>query len=159
MGRCVAPCAGSVSAEEYRALVKQAEWVLDGNIKATIEALESDMTYAAEIMEFERAAAIRDSIRALKHLTEKQKVVADVKVMRDVFAVHTSETEGVLAMLSIRGGALINKNEFVLSSSELSDSEDAIALIANYYDTAGNIPREVMLDFELERDDLEHLSE
>ena len=159
MGRCVAPCAGGMSSEEYRALVKQAEWVLDGNIKATIESLEADMTYAAEIMEFERAASIRDSIRALKHLTEKQKVVADVKVMRDVFAVYTSETEGVLAMLSIRGGALINKNEFVLSSSELSDSEDAIALIANYYDTAGNIPREVMLDFELERDDLELLSE
>ena len=159
MGRCVAPCTGSVSSEEYRALVKQAEWVLDGNVKGVLEVLTREMTEAAEEMEFERAAALRDSIRAIEGLREKQKVVADARVMRDVFAVYTSETEGVLAMLSIRGGALVNKNEFILSSSELSGGEDAISLIANYYDTAGNIPREVMLDFPLERDDLELLSE
>lgn len=159
MGRCVAPCAGGVSSEEYRALVKQAEWVLDGNIKGTLEVLRRDMEEAAEDMEFERAAALRDSIRAIEGLREKQKVVADAKVMRDVFAVYTSETEGVLAMLSIRGGALINKNEFILSHTELSGGEDAISLIADYYDTAGNIPREVMLDFPLERDDIELLSE
>ncbi len=159
MGRCVAPCTGTVGSEEYRALVKQAEWVLDGNVRAVIESLRSEMAEAAENMEFERAAALRDSIRAIEGLKEKQKVVADVKVMRDVFAAYTSETEGVLAMLSIRGGALVNKNEFILSSTELSGAEDAISLIANYYDTAGNIPREVMLDFPLERDDIELLSE
>ena len=159
MGRCVAPCTGAVSSEEYRALVKQAEWVLDGNIKGTLDVLRRDMEFAAEEMEFERAAALRDAIRAIEGLREKQKVVADAKVMRDVFAVYTSETEGVLAMLSIRGGALINKNEFILSHTELSGGEDAISLIADYYDTAGNIPREVMLDFPLERDDIELLSE
>ncbi|MBR7116520.1 MAG: excinuclease ABC subunit UvrC [Clostridia bacterium] len=159
MGRCVSPCAGGVDPEEYRALVKQAEWVLDGNIKTTLDTLRRDMEEAAEEMEFERAAQLRDSIRAIEALRQKQKVVADTKVMRDVFAIHTSDTEGVLAMLSIRGGALINKNEFILSSSELSDAEDAVSLIANYYDTAGNIPREVMLDFALEREDIELLSE
>ena len=101
MGRCVAPCTGSVSSEEYRALVKQAEWVLDGNVKGVLEVLTREMTEAAEEMEFERAAALRDSIRAIEGLREKQKVVADARVMRDVFAVYTSETEGVLAMLSI----------------------------------------------------------
>ncbi|MBR2930173.1 MAG: excinuclease ABC subunit UvrC [Clostridia bacterium] len=159
MGRCVAPCTGGVSSEEYRALVKQAEWVLDGNVKATLESIKRDMEYASEMMEFERAAALRDSMRALEHLTEKQKVVADLKVMRDVFAIYTTECDGVLAMLSIRGGALINKNEFILSSSELNGAEDAISLIANYYDTAGNVPKEVMLDFPLEREDIELLSE
>ncbi len=159
MGRCVAPCAGGVSAEEYRALVKQAEWVLDGNIKGALDMLSREMLEAAEAMEFERAASLRDSIRAIEGLREKQKVVADTKVMRDVFAIHTSEVEGVLAMLSIRGGALVNKNEFILSSSELTGGEDAISLIANYYDTAGNIPREVMLDFPLEREDIELLSD
>ncbi len=159
MGRCVAPCAGGVSAEEYRALVKCAEWVLDGNIKATVETLRRDMEYAAEEMEFERAAAIRDSINALGALVEKQKVVADEKVMRDVFAVYTGEAECVLSMLSVRGGALVNKNQFILSSADFSGSEDAVSLIADYYDTAGNIPREVVLDFELSESDLELLSE
>ena len=159
MGSCVAPCAGGVSPEEYRALVKCAEWVLDGNIKGTVSSLTREMEYAAEEMEFERAAQIRDSIRALGALVEKQKVVADEKVMRDVFAVYIGETESVLAMLSVRGGALVNKNEFVLSLADFSSDEDAVSLIADYYDTAGNIPREIMLDFELSEDDLSLLSE
>ncbi len=159
MGRCVAPCAGSVSSEEYRALVKCAEWVLDGNIKGTVSSLTREMESAAEDMEFERAAQLRDSIRALGALVEKQKVVADEKVMRDVFAVYIGETESVLSMLSIRGGALVNKNQFVLSHVDFSSQDDAVALIADYYDTAGNIPREIMLDFELSEDERELLSE
>lgn len=159
MGRCIAPCAGGVSAVEYRSLVRCAEAVLDGNVKKTLEMLSAEMTEAAENMEFERAAALRDSIRALEILSEKQKVVADAKVNRDVFSLYTSETEGVLAILSIRGGALVNKNEFVLSLSELTSPEDALSLIVSYYDTSGAVPREVMVDFELSDDDTELLSE
>ena len=159
MGRCIAPCAGGVSSVEYRALVRCAETVLDGNVKKTLEMLTFDMTEAAENMEFERAAALRDSIRALEMLSEKQKVVADARVNRDVFSLYTSETEGVLAILSIRGGALVNKNEFVLSLSELTSPEDALSLIVSYYDTSGAAPREVMLDFELSEDDMSLLSE
>ena len=159
MGRCVAPCTGKVSAEEYRALVKCAEWVLDGNIKGTVSSLTREMEFAAEEMEFERAAQLRDSIRALGALVEKQKVVADEKVMRDVFAVYIGETESVLSMLSVRGGALVNKNQFILSLADFNSEEDAVALIADYYDTAGNIPREIMLDFELSDDDISLLAE
>ena len=159
MGRCVAPCAGGVSAEEYRALVKCAEWVLDGNIKGTVSSLTREMEFAAEEMEFERAAQLRDSIRALGSLVEKQKVVADEKVMRDVFAVYIGETESVLSMLSIRGGALVNKNQFILSLADFNSEEDAVSLIADYYDTAGNIPREIMLDFDISDDDIALLSE
>lgn len=159
MGRCVAPCAGGVSREEYRALVKCAEWVLDGNIKATVTSLTREMEFAAEEMEFERAAQLRDSIKALGALVEKQKVVADEKVMRDVFAVYIGETESVLSMLSIRGGALVNKNQFILSLADFNSEEDAVSLIADYYDTAGNIPREIMLDFDIGEDDLALLSE
>ena len=159
MGRCVAPCTGKVSSEEYRALVKCAEWVLDGNIKSTVEILTRDMESAAEDMEFEKAASLRDSIYALRGLAEKQKVVADERVMRDVFAVYTGETESVLAVLSIRGGALVNKNEFILSLAEFSDVDDAVSLIVDYYDTSGNIPREVMLGFAIDEDDAALLGE
>ena len=159
MGRCVAPCTGKVSSEEYRAQVRCAEWVLDGNVKETREMLRRDMEDASENMDFERAAAIRDSIYALEKLSEKQKVVADEHVNRDVFALYTSETEGVLAMLSIRSGALVNKNEFILSLSELTGADDAISLIADYYDGVGTVPREIMLDFPISEDDIALLSE
>ena len=159
MGRCIAPCAGGVSAVEYRALVRCAESVLDGNVKKTTEMLTAEMYAASEDMQYERAAALRDSIRALSSLCEKQKVVADAKVNRDVFSLYTSETEGVLALLSIRGGALVNKNEFILSLGELTTPEDALSLIVSYYDGAANPPKEIMVDFDLGEEDIALLSE
>ena len=158
MGRCIAPCAGGIEGAEYRALVKCAEWVLAGNVSATRELLLSSMDKAAENLEFERAAEIRDSIRALERLGEKQKVVADSKVNRDVFALYSSEAESILAMLTIRDGSLINKNEFPLTEKELS-GEDIISIIADYYDIHGSAPKEIMLDFPLEDEEISLLSE
>ena len=62
-------------------------------------------------------------------------------------------------MLSVRGGALVNKNEFILSSSELTGAEDAVSLIADFYDSHGSVPKEVMLDFDISDDDISLLSE
>ncbi len=159
MGRCIAPCAGGVDREEYLRLVRCAEWVLDGNVKGTVESLTAQMELASENMEFERAIMLRDSIRAIERLSEKQKVVADAKVNRDVFAIYTSPLESVLAVLTVRDGLLVKKNEFILSLAELTSGEDALSLIADYYDTGGGIPREVMLDFELSEEDVQLLSE
>ena len=159
MGRCIAPCTGRVSAIEYRSQVRLAEYVLDGNIKETKSALTLEMQEASDNMEFERAAVLRDSIIALGALCEKQKVVADEKVNRDVFSLYTSETEAALAILMIRGGALVNKCEFILSLSEMTSPDDFISLIADYYDGSGNIPREIMLDFQLSEEDSALLSE
>ncbi len=159
MGRCAAPCVGGIDREEYSRLVRCAEWVLDGNVRETVDNLSREMEAASEAMEFERAIMLRDSIRAIERLREKQKVVADVKVNRDVFALYTSDTESVLSVLAIRDGALVKKNEFVLSLAELTSPEDAVSLIADYYDRGGSVPKEVMLDFELSREDLELLSE
>ncbi|MBQ9732971.1 MAG: excinuclease ABC subunit UvrC [Clostridia bacterium] len=159
MGRCIAPCAGGVSAEEYAALVKRAARVLSGDTKDIVEELTAEMLTASEEMEFERAAKLRDSIEALRKLSEKQKVVGDEKLSRDVFALATSGSIGTLAMLSVRRGSLINKNEFEVSVSGEGGAEDAMSLIVAYYDSTGDTPREVMLDFDMAEDDRELLSE
>ena len=159
MGRCVAPCTGKVSAEEYTALTDRAAFVLDGNIRETREELTRLMEAAAEELEFERAAGYRDSIAALEKLSEKQKVVADLKVNRDVFAVHFSNTVGVLSMLSIRSGALVNKNDFLLSASDPTTPEEMTSLIASHYDDLGGAPKEIMLGFDITEEDRELLSE
>jgi len=159
MGRCVAPCTGKVTSEDFRELVHRAERVLDGNSRATEAELRREMELMAENLEFERAAALRDQLVALGKLSEKQKVVADARVNRDVFSVFNSDTVGVLGMLTIRDGALVNKNEFILSAADPTTPEEAISLIAAHYDEWGNIPREVMLDFELSEDDRSLLSD
>ena len=159
MGRCIAPCAGGVTSLEYSYLVKCASYVLDGNIRETEKNLTIQMELAAEEMNFERAAALRDSIAALRRLSDKQKVVADAKINRDVFALYTSETEGILATLSIREGALVGKNEFLLSREAPTSPEDILNLILNYYEGGISIPREIMIDFKAEDDDRDLLAE
>ena len=159
MGRCVAPCTGRVSAEEYRDLVRRAESVLDGNIRETAKTIEEDMYRAAEAEEYERAATLRDSLRALEMLREKQKVVSDEHFDRDVFALFVSDTESVLSLLSVRGGALVNKNEFILSADALTEEDGKVSLIASHYETSGRIPREVLLAFPLSEDALSLLTE
>ena len=159
MGRCVAPCTGRVSPEEYRELVRAAERVLDGHAKEAKEQLRIDMEQAADALEFESAAAIRDQIAALDKLSEKQKVVADAKVNRDVFGVFISESASALSMLSIRDGALVNKSEFILSAADPATPEEAVSLIASHYDEWGNVPREIMLAFDASSDDCELLGE
>ena len=159
MGRCIAPCTGSISSDEYRARIKSAERVLDGNTSEVKEQLRADMERLAENLEFERAAAIRDQLSALDRLSEKQKVVADEKVNRDIFALYFGEGVGVLAMLSVRGGALVNKNEFILSAADPIGSEDAISLIASHYDGGATIPKEIMVAFDADMEDISLLSE
>ena len=159
MDRCVAPCTGKVTREEYAELIRGAERVFDGNTKEVKTEIERRMIIAAEALEFEQAALLRDQLSALEKLSEKQKVVSDVKVSRDVFAVDFSSSVGVLAMLSIREGALINKNEFVLSAQDPPTAEELVSLIASHYDEWGNIPREIMLDFEASEEEVALLSE
>ena len=159
MGRCIAPCAGGVSAEEYRERIRSAERILDGNTLEAREILRADMERAADMLEFERAAAIRDQISALDRLSEKQKVVADVKVNRDVFALCFTEGVGAMSMLSIRSGALVNKNVFLLSAADPVTSDEAVSLIASHYDYAGSVPREIMLGFDVTDEDISLLSE
>lgn len=159
IGICIAPCSGGVSAEDYRSRIKAAERVLDGNSAEAKEQLRREMEDAAELMEFERAAALRDSIAALDKLSEKQKVVADLKVNRDVFAICFTDGVGMMSMLSVRSGALVNKNAFQLSAADPIGPDEAISLIASHYDSGASIPREVMLAFEAEGEDISLLSE
>ena len=159
MGRCVAPCAGGVSSEEYTALVRCAMEVLDGRVKDTRALLEEQMLAAAAQERFEAAAKLRDSIKAIDALCEKQKVVSDATVNRDVFALYSDDTECVLALLSVREGALSGKNVFHLSQDAIAEEENLISLIAAYYETATAVPKQVLLDFPVENDNLTLLSE
>lgn len=158
MGRCMGPCTGEVSEKEYLAAVRAACAVLDGDVKKTVSRLEVDMTAMAEAERFEEAARIRDSIAALRRLTEGHKVVADSNVEQDVFALHTDDTCGVISMLSVREGKLCAKNEFVFSATELSEGDALSAFLYDFYRDASRLPREILLDFSLDDEELSTLS-
>ena len=159
MGRCVAPCTGLITAEEYSRLVSHATDILSGNISEVKRALTQEMEALAENLEFERAASVRDSINALSSLIEKQKVVGDTKITRDVFGIFVEDGFGVLSLLSIRGGALLSKSDFALAGALDVSGEDIASLIASHYDGGGDLPKEIMLAFEVDGESLELLSE
>lgn len=159
MGRCVAPCRNGVSAEEYRALVKCAGWVLEGNVADTERELTDAMKSASEREEYEIAAKYRDRIAALHRLSDKQKVVGDASVSRDVFAIWEDDLSGVFAVLNVRGGKLLNKNEYLFSAGEIAEANDATGLLLRYYSEIGDYPREVLTDFPLDPEDCAVLSE
>ena len=159
MGRCVAPCTGQVTSEEYARLVSHAADILNGNISEVKRALTSEMEALSENLEFERAAAVRDSINALSSLIEKQKVVGDTKITRDVFGIYVEDGFGVLSLLSIRGGALLSKSDFALAGALDVSGEDIVSLIASHYDGGGALPKEIMLAFEVDEESVELLSE
>ncbi|MBR4770355.1 MAG: excinuclease ABC subunit UvrC [Clostridia bacterium] len=159
MGRCVAPCRNGVSAEEYRALVKCAGWVLEGNVADTERELTDAMKSASEREEYEIAAKYRDRIAALHRLSDKQKVVGDASVSRDVFALWEDDLSGVFAVLNVRGGKLLNKNEYLFAAGEIAEANDATGLLLRYYSEIGDYPREVLTDFPLDPEDCAVLSE
>ena len=159
MGRCVAPCRNGVSAEEYRALVKCAGWVLEGNVAETERELTAAMTSAAEREEYEIAAKYRDRIAALHRLSDRQKVVSDASVSRDVFALFENDLCGVFAVLNVRAGKLLNKNEYLFSAGEIAEGNDVTGLLLRYYSEIGDYPREVLTDFPLDLEDCAVLSE
>lgn len=159
MGRCVAPCRNGVSAEEYRALVKCAGWVLEGNVADTERELTAAMTGAAEREEYEIAAKYRDRIAALHRLSDRQKVVSDASVSRDVFALFENDLCGVFAVLNVRAGKLLNKNEYLFSAGEIAEGNDVTGLLLRYYSEIGDYPREVLTDFLLDPEDCAVLSD
>ena len=158
LGRCIAPCAGGIDEQTYQKTVSAACAVLDGDVKETVALLEDEMLQYAAAEQFEDAARCRDSIAALRHLTEKHKVVADSDVEQDVFAVYADDTCGVLAMLMVREGKLCGKNEFLFSAAEIPDEESLSAFLYDFYRDGSRIPRQILLSFALEAEEYETLS-
>ena len=157
--RCSAPCAGDVTAEEYRRLCKSAQEVLRGGVRRVAEELKAEMLRLAEEEQFEAAARIRDRIRALSGLGERQAVVGVAGEDTDVWAMTVTETGSALAVLTVRDGALIYKNEFVFPRTEILTEEGAVTFLADYYDQKGNCPPTVSLDFIPENGDVSLLED
>lgn len=158
MGRCCAPCVPDITEADYRALIASARKIFTGNTKEAEAELRRRMYEASDAEQFELAAHFRNSLDALSQLSEKQKVVTSEQDERDVFAFFETETVGVLAVLQIRCGRLMYKNEYVFSAAELTEGGDIAALIADYYSET-EPPREILLDRELDEESLGTLSD
>ena len=144
MGRCDAPCNGSVSLKQYQKKVRQLVTFLKGKDAAVLQELENEMQEASENLEFEIAAKIRDTIRSLKAMLEKQKVVLAAKRDLDVLGIYQEGEYLVISTLFIRRGVLIDKldQSFFLGDA-LDQGLDGFVL--NRYQEGAFIPERLVI--------------
>ncbi len=144
--RCLAPCSGFVDQETYRATIREVCLFLEGRQEALLKHLQLRMQRAAEKLEFEKAAALRDQIAAIKKVMEKQKVVSAGRGDQDVVAVAQGEDLACAAVFYVRGGKLIGRETFHLPRIEgVSEAEVVTAFLKQYYHQADFIPEEILV--------------
>ena len=143
--RCLAPCAGYVSKEEYGQMIKSVCMVLDGRTTELERDLKQRMQAAAEDYAFEEAARLRDQLQAVERLNESQKAVTNNGGDMDIIGFAQDMTGNCLQIFFVRKGKLIGRDNFFLHDGGEAQQEVLTAFIKQYYNDATFIPREIVL--------------
>ncbi len=146
--QCMAPCTGRVKFEEYNESVNQAIEFLKGGRSQSVKQLTEDMNRAAENLEFERAARIRDKINAVNKMGERQKVVANKVKDQDVIALMSDGSKGCFQVFRFENGTLSDRESFVINGLT-GTAEEMSEFLASYYTLRDSVPQNVTLDREI----------
>ena len=138
---CSGPCIGAISRAEYRATLQRLCDFLDGRSDGVIIDLEDRMNRAATALQFERAAGYRDQLKAVRHVTEKQRIVNGSMKDQDVIAFARDEGDTCVEVLFIRGGKLLGQEYFVLDGAEGEDDPTILnSFLTQFYGEAAHVP-------------------
>ncbi|MGI6344997.1 MAG: excinuclease ABC subunit UvrC [Bacillota bacterium] len=152
--RCIGPCTGTVSRDEYLEVVYAVDMFLSGRYEDLTARLQEQMEQAAANLEFERAAELRDQLNSVERIMETQKMISAGLEDRDVIALARGVEETCVSIFFVREGKTIGRDNFFLSGTEdMPSGEVLAAFIKQYYGTALSIPREILLSAEPPADD------
>ncbi|MGQ9823475.1 MAG: excinuclease ABC subunit UvrC [Desulfotomaculales bacterium] len=144
--RCLAPCCGYVSRDNYRALIEEVCLFLEGRQEDLFRQLTARMRQAAAELQFEKAAELRDQIAALKKVIERQKIISLGRGDQDVIAAVLENDLACAVVFYIRGGKLIGREKFFLpNAGGMTEEEVVTAFLKQYYHQAEFIPNEVLV--------------
>lgn len=157
--RCVAPCANKISREDYMRFVNAAEKFLEGRTAQVEKEISAQMNDAAEALDFEQAARLRDILMAIRKVVEKQKIVTDVGDA-DAIGIAQLEGETCAQIFFIRDGKVIGRENFLLSGiNDETPAQIVMEFIKQYYSRAKISAAEILLPVALAEDDVKILSE
>ncbi|MNR86222.1 UvrABC system protein C [compost metagenome] len=145
IGRCLGPCQGLVSKEDYREVVRKVEAFLSGRHRELVRELEAGMREASAALDFERAATLRDQIQAIGRLMEQQKVDADTDADQDVIGLAADDATVAVQVFQIREGRLTGRREHELDREGSELSEVLSAFLGLFYSDAETVPAEILL--------------
>lgn len=153
--RCLAPCQGNVNIAEYKEMMKDVCTFLDGKVDDLLSALEGKMEKAAEGLDFERAADLRDQINAVKRINQKQKIISSALLDQDIIAFAKENSEACVQVFFIRGGKLIGREHFFLTGAERNDDEEShmeilSSFIKQFYAETSFVPKEIILQEQID---------
>ncbi|HOQ17233.1 MAG TPA: excinuclease ABC subunit UvrC [Defluviitaleaceae bacterium] len=151
IGQCKAPCAGLISKEEYNKLIEEVIAFLDGKYEEVIKDLEEEMTEAANELNFEKAAQLRDQINSIKRIAQKQKIINSALEDQDIIAFAKKEDEALVQVFFVRGGKLIGREHFFLDGVDDRTQEEIMtSFVKQFYSGTSFIPKEVILQEEID---------
>ncbi|MBM4309435.1 MAG: excinuclease ABC subunit UvrC [Deltaproteobacteria bacterium] len=147
LGQCTAPCSGGVDPALYAQTVRQVELFLRGRSAEVLSDLKARMQEASAQMHFERAAQLRDSLRAVEQTLAKQVMVCHDRLDRDVFACAREADRMAVTILFVRGGRITGSRDCIVRSGAADDQDALASFVSQYYQQHPFIPDEVVLPF------------
>ena len=149
--QCMAPCQGYISKEVYAKHVEDALDFLGGNYNKILKSLETQMKEAAEKLEFEEAAKLRDLYNSVKQVAQKQKITDSEGEDRDIVALAAEESDAVIQVFFVRSGRLIGREHFYMKNVDGQERGEILScFLKQFYAGTPFIPREIMLQEEIE---------
>ena len=149
--KCLAPCQGYVSKEDYKKQIDQIISLLEGKIDVVIKQMKIDMENASNNLEFERAATIRDRIIAIERISEKQKVSNISENNIDVIGVYKNEFSVCLEIFFVRSSKMVGRENYIFDELKDMDEEEIVSgFIKQFYMDKKEFPNKIMLRYELE---------
>jgi excinuclease ABC subunit C len=144
--RCQAPCVGYITRADYRADIEQIERFLEGKQEIVARELTRQMQAASESTEYERAAALRDKVRAIERTMESQKMAAHATTEEDVLGLARQDNQAAVQLFAVRGGKMVGRDVFLLDAPRETDDAAVLAgFIEQYYTRATSIPPAVLV--------------
>jgi len=151
IGHCLAPCIGAASREEYAEVIKQVILFLEGKQERVVQQLKSKMAKAAEGLDFEMAARLRDQIQAVDRVVEGQRIATVVKGEQDVIAFAQDKDQAYVQVFFIRSGKLIGRESFLLQGARYEEpSQIMTSFIKQFYASSPHIPPLLLLQHPVE---------
>ncbi|KMT21072.1 excinuclease ABC subunit UvrC [Clostridium cylindrosporum] len=146
--RCIAPCTGKVTREEYMKMIEEVLYFLSGKDNILLNSLEEEMKRASSILDFEKAMEIRDEIMSIKKIREKQKIISSALEDEDVIAFSRRDNNACIEVFFVRGGKLLGRENFYFEDIE-EESTLLYSFITQFYSNREYIPREILLQDEI----------
>lgn len=149
---CLAPCIGAVNQTRYRQIIDDLSRFLEGRTEPIVSRIKTEMRSAADQLQFEQAANLRDQLDAIQRVVERQKVIfANDQTDSDVIAMARSNGDACVQVFFIRSGKLIGREYFLLEGAEETPDTDVMAeFLKQFYDQTPMVPPRVLLPHEVE---------